>query len=502
MADQILVGVEPLAPTRQRVVDWRRAYARRLIVTDALTLFWVVFGVQILWLGIDTRVDTVTSPHRLPGISYSLLSLLIVVLWVAALGLYDTRSARTIGTGSAEYTRVAGASFRLFGLVAIAAFLLKLDLARGYVLIALPVGTLVLLAVRWMWRQWLHAQRELGGYSSRVLLVGSAPSVAQTAAELMRQPDAGYRVVGACLPSGSPAGALAGTSVPLIGDLDDVTASMARVGADTVVITSSDELPNDRVRRISWSLVPGRQHIIVAPSIIDVGGPRIHTRPVAGLPLMHVETPRYSGAKLVAKRSFDLVVAAVLVALLSPVLLTITAAVAFGSRGPVLFRQERIGRNGRTFHMLKFRSMVPDAEARLAELKAAHVAAGGARDAGNDVLFKIKDDPRVTRVGKVLRRYSLDELPQLFNVLGGSMSLVGPRPSLERELVQYEEHTHRRFLVKPGMTGLWQVSGRSNLTWEESVRLDLYYVENWSMTGDLSILGRTARAVVAKDGAY
>jgi exopolysaccharide biosynthesis polyprenyl glycosylphosphotransferase len=290
--------------------------------------------------------------------------------------------------------------------------------------------------------------------------------------------------------------------VPLIGDLDDVTASMARVDADTVVITSSDELPNDRVRRISWSLVPGRQHIIVAPSIIDVGGPRIHTRPVAGLPLMHVETPRYSGAKLVAKRSFDLVVAAVLVALLSPVLLTITAAVAFGSRGPVLFRQERIGRNGRTFHMLKFRSMVPDAEARLAELKAAHVAAGGARDAGNDVLFKIKDDPRVTRVGKVLRRYSLDELPQLFNVLGGSMSLVGPRPSLERELVQYEEHTHRRFLVKPGMTGLWQVSGRSNLTWEESVRLDLYYVENWSMTGDLSILGRTARAVVAKDGAY
>jgi FlaA1/EpsC-like NDP-sugar epimerase len=226
MADQILVGVEPLAPTRQRVVDWRRAYARRLIVTDALTLFWVVFGVQILWLGIDTRVDTVTSPHRLPGISYSLLSLLIVVLWVAALGLYDTRSARTIGTGSAEYTRVVNASVRLFGLIAIVAFVLKIDLARGYVLIALPVGALVLLAIRWMWRQWLHVQRELGGYSSRVLLVGSAASVAQTAAELINQPDAGYRVVGACLSPSDRVAPLAEHAIPVVGTLDDVPGAM------------------------------------------------------------------------------------------------------------------------------------------------------------------------------------------------------------------------------------------------------------------------------------
>jgi exopolysaccharide biosynthesis polyprenyl glycosylphosphotransferase len=271
---------------------------------------------------------------------------------------------------------------------------------------------------------------------------------------------------------------------------------MSRVDADTLIITSSDELPNDRVRRISWGLQPGRQHLVVAPSIIDVGGPRIHTRPVAGLPLMHVETPRYEGAKLVAKRAFDLVVAGVLVVLLSPALIGIALAVRVDSRGTVLFKQERIGLNGRTFRMLKFRSMVPDAEARLATLR------GEAHDKGNTVLFKMKDDPRITRVGRELRRYSLDEQPQLLNVLGGSMSLVGPRPSLERELTQYEEHTHRRFLVKPGITGLWQVSGRSNLTWEESVRLDLYYVENWSMTGDLTILWRTAKAVVGRDGAY
>jgi exopolysaccharide biosynthesis polyprenyl glycosylphosphotransferase len=209
---------------------------------------------------------------------------------------------------------------------------------------------------------------------------------------------------------------------------------------------------------------------------------------------MHVETPRYEGAKLVAKRAFDLVVAGLLVVLLSPALIAIALAVRVDSQGPVLFKQERIGLNGRPFRMLKFRSMVPDAEARLAALRG--------ESEGNGVLFKMKRDPRITRVGRVLRRYSLDELPQLFNVLGGSMSLIGPRPSLERELTQYEEHTHRRFLVKPGITGLWQVSGRSNLTWEESVRLDLYYVENWSMTGDLTILWRTAKAVIARDGAY
>jgi exopolysaccharide biosynthesis polyprenyl glycosylphosphotransferase len=496
MADHVLVGVDPLAPSTRTTGDWRKGYAVRLTITDALALIWVVFGVQILWLGIDTQVQTREQFGAHSGISYSLISLLIVGLWVAALGLYDTRSARTIGTGSAEYTRVVNASVRLFGLVAIVAFLFKIDLARGYILIALPVGALVLLAIRWMWRQWLHVQRELGAYSSRVLLVGSAASVAQTAAELIHQPDAGYRVVGACLSSGGSPAPLAAHSVPIVGALDDVVGAMARVDADTVIITSSDELPNDRVRHISWGLQPGRQHLVVAPSIIDVGGPRIHTRPVAGLPLMHVETPRYEGAKLAAKRAFDLVVAGLLVTLLSPALAAIALAVRVDSRGTVLFKQERIGLNGRAFRMLKFRSMVPDAEARLATLQVASHAEG------NDVLFKMKDDPRITRVGRVLRRYSLDELPQLFNVLGGSMSLVGPRPSLERELSQYEEHTHRRFLVKPGITGLWQVSGRSNLTWEESVRLDLYYVENWSMTGDLTILWRTAKAVIGRDGAY
>jgi exopolysaccharide biosynthesis polyprenyl glycosylphosphotransferase len=302
--------------------------------------------------------------------------------------------------------------------------------------------------------------------------------------------------VGACIPSGVIAATLPGTGIPVLGKLDDLQAAMRAVDADTIVIASNDELSPERIRELSWSLEPGRQHLVVAPSLTDIGGPRIHTRPVAGLPLIHVETPRYEGTKLFAKRTFDIIASTLILILASPLLLAIAMTIRLSTPGPVLFRQERVGINGRTFPMLKFRTMVTDAEARLLDLQQQ------SRDAGNSVLFKMKDDPRVTPVGRFLRRYSLDELMQLVNVLNGTMSLVGPRPPLAREVEAYETKVHRRFLVKPGITGLWQVSGRSNLSWEDSVRLDLYYVENWSIMGDLVILWRTAKAVLAREGAY
>jgi exopolysaccharide biosynthesis polyprenyl glycosylphosphotransferase len=217
---------------------------------------------------------------------------------------------------------------------------------------------------------------------------------------------------------------------------------------------------------------------------------------VQGLPLIHVETPTYEGRKLYTKRAFDIIGSAVLITVLSPALLVLALLVKLGSPGPIFFRQERIGLNGSTFQMIKFRSMVVDAEDRLQEISSLD------RAEGNDILFKMKNDPRVTPVGRIMRRFSLDELTQLFNVFVGEMSLVGPRPPLQREVQRYETRVHRRFLVKPGMTGLWQVSGRSNLSWDDSVRLDLFYVENWSLTGDLVILWKTARAVVAPSGAY
>jgi exopolysaccharide biosynthesis polyprenyl glycosylphosphotransferase len=475
---------------------WRSRYALRLMLTDLVVLLWVVFGVQIAWFGLETSDVRFDGNVQGLTLSYTTLSVIIIASWMAVLGIYGTRSYRVLGTGPQEYRLILDATIRLFGVLAIVAFLFRIEFARGYIIIALPLGLLTLALSRWLWRKWLNAQRSKGEYSSRVLLIGSESSTDFLARELARQPSAGYHVVGACVPSGVIASTLPSTGTPVLGKLDDLQAAMRAVEADTIVITSNDELSAERIRELSWSLEPGRQHLVVAPSLTDIGGPRIHTRPVAGLPLIHVETPRYEGTKLFAKRAFDIVASSLLLLVASPVLLVVSMTIRLSTPGPVLFRQERVGINGRPFQMLKFRTMVTDAEALLLALQKEN------RDAGNSVLFKMKDDPRVTPVGRFLRRYSLDELMQLVNVLNGSMSLVGPRPPLAREVETYETKVHRRFLVKPGITGLWQVSGRSNLSWEDSVRLDLYYVENWSIVGDLVILWKTARAVLAREGAY
>jgi exopolysaccharide biosynthesis polyprenyl glycosylphosphotransferase len=487
---------EPIvARERPNGPDWARSYATWLIATDFVVIAWAVVGTQIAWFG---TLDAELNLSKYRGgfaLNYSLISVILIMAWVAFLAMFGTRDSRVIGTGNNEYKRVVDATVRLFGIVAIFAFLLQLDLARGYIVLSLPVGTLALLASRWIWRQWLTAQRAKGRYSSRVLLVGSRVSVTAIARDLNRAPQAGYVVVGACVPGDTIGEYLLGR-IPVSNNLDQLQTTMEAAGADTVVVTSSDELPPERIRELSWSLEPGRQHLVLAPSLTDVGGPRIHMRPVAGLPLIHVETPRYEGLKRFSKRAFDVLSSASLILVLSPLFVAVAAGVKLSTPGGVLFRQDRVGLDGARFKMLKFRSMVVDAESQLTVLQAA------ARAEGNSVMFKMKNDPRVTPIGGFMRRFSLDELPQLFNVLGGSMSLVGPRPPLEREVAIYEHHVHRRFLVKPGITGLWQVSGRSNLSWEDTVRLDLYYVENWSITGDLMILWRTARAVLARDGAY
>jgi len=268
---------------------------------------------------------------------------------------------------------------------------------------------------------------------------------------------------------------------------------LAESSTDAVVVVGSDELSSSSINELSWRLDPGQQ-LVVAPQIVGVAGSRIHTRPVAGLPLIHVETPSYDGAKRFAKRALDLAGSAMLILALLPLFLATAIAIKVTSPGPVVYRQERIGLSGRPFTIFKFRSMVVDADRELPTLLAEQGTAGSP-------LFKVRQDPRVTRVGSILRRYSIDELPQLLNVFRGEMSLVGPRPQVDGEVRLYDSKSSRRLVVKPGMSGLWQVSGRSNLSWEDSIRLDLYYVENWSITTDLVILLRTLRAVLAHDGA-
>ena len=470
--------------------NWRKRFSRRLLVSDLFVLIWVVFGAQIVWFGTGNVDLAIHENAAITDVSYWLFSAGLVVLWMWALSLIDSRSERVIGTGTAEYVRVANASITLFGFIAITAFLLKVEVARGYLLISLPAGILVLVFSRWMWRQWLIAHRSMNEYSARVLLVGSPESVTQIARELERTPSAGYAVVGACTTSNGRALTLRNGMLPVLGGIDDVEAALATTGADTVAVTSTDELPPDKVKQISWRLEAGKQHLVLAPSIVDIAGPRLHTRPVAGLPLIHVETPRFSKGQLFLKRLVDLVASVLGVIVLSPLLAFFAVTVRLSSEGPVFFRQTRVGIRGKEFTMIKFRSMVVNAEELLEKL------AEQERDAGNEVLFKMQNDPRVTPIGRIMRKFSLDELPQLFNVIGGSMSLVGPRPPLPSEVAQYADHVHRRFIVKPGITGLWQVSGRSTLSWEDTVRLDLSYVENWSLLTDVAIVAKTARAVL------
>ncbi|WP_327015913.1 sugar transferase [Cryobacterium sp. MP_3.1] len=488
--DDISVGTERTAR------NWRDVYAARLVITDLLVLIWVVFGVQIAWFGVSFADVRFGGNLTQIAVSYTAISVTIIAAWMLMLGIYGSRGYRVLGTGPQEYRQIADGTVRLFGLVAIVSFLFQIEFARGYILIAFPLGLGVLIASRWIWRIWLGAQRLDGKYSSRVLLVGSMESAEHLARELATQSAAGYLVVGACVPGAGNVEFLSGTTIPVFLDIDKLQEAMSSVGADTVVVSSSEGLPPQRMRELSWSLEPGRQHLVVAPSLTDIGGPRIHTRPVAGLPLIHVETPRYEGKRQFAKRAFDIVASSALILLFSPFMAGIAIAVRMSTPGDVLFRQERVGINGTRFTMLKFRSMVTDAESQLSSLRDQD------RTEGNSVMFKMRDDPRVTPIGKFLRRYSLDELPQLFNVFGGNMALVGPRPPLASEVSEYESHVHRRFLVKPGITGLWQISGRSNLSWEDTVRLDLYYVENWSITGDLVILWRTAKAVLGRVGAF
>jgi exopolysaccharide biosynthesis polyprenyl glycosylphosphotransferase len=333
-----------------------------------------------------------------------------------------------------------------------------------------------------------------------MLLVGDGPSIAEFAALVNRERYAGMSVAGACVPydlvdDPETCRLLAEADVELLGDVDAIVAAVGSSSADTVAVVSSATLGRERLRWISWQLEGSDVSLVVSPGLMEVAWPRLHIQPMAGLPLVHVEEPEFAGFRRVLKGGFDRVVAGLALLLLAPIALGVAIAVRFTSRGPVFFRQTRVGRSGQLFRMVKFRSMYVDAEARRAELEQQNVNADG-------VLFKVRDDPRITRVGKVIRKYSLDELPQLFNVLTGRMSLVGPRPPLPAEVALYGDDMRRRLLVKPGITGLWQISGRNDLSWEETKQLDLRYVENWSLGSDLLILWKTPSAVARASGAY
>jgi exopolysaccharide biosynthesis polyprenyl glycosylphosphotransferase len=465
---------------RQR---WERRYVRALVLADLVAgtaAGAVTFGLRF--------GDDITSYNR----GYIVLTALLPVLLLMVLAVSRAYERRYLFVGTDEYQRVLRGGVGLIAGAALTSYALDLDLARGYVLAALPTAIVSSVVLRFVLRKRLHVTRDRGENLRRVILVGHELSVIGMTRQLRRERYHGLEVVGACLPPGHDGAGVSGLT--LYGTFDDVATAVEQADADTVVVLGCPELDGAQLRRLAWRLERDEVDLVVASALVDVAGARTTIRPFDGLPMLHVEHPRLHGGSRVVKELVDRVAALMLLALFGPLLLTVALCVRCTSRGPVLFRQVRVGRDGRLFRIFKFRSMYVDAEARLAELRDLNEHDG--------VLFKIRDDPRVTRVGRYLRRFSLDELPQLLNVLLGQMSLVGPRPPLPSEVAVYADDMRRRLAVKPGMTGLWQVSGRSDLPWEEAVRLDLRYVENWSLSLDLVIMLRTMTAVVRSSGAY
>ncbi|MCW1803790.1 sugar transferase [Brachybacterium squillarum] len=432
-----------------------------------------------------------------PGLPMTVLhvSLAIGGGWLLALLIFGAYDARVLPAGPEMYRNVTTASLAAVGIVGATLYLSDVDLSRPFFVVLFLIGPALLLLVRLVARRLLNRARAHGRLGSRVLVVGSRRNARGISRTLQRESWLGYEVMGAVGPAAGGADAL-DTGIPVLGAEEDLLSVVLHEQPDVVLFAAGSSATAEDFRRVAWELEELEVEVIVVPALSEISGDRISMRPVAGLPLVHMDLPRSRDALAWTKRLFDVAGSALLLLALSPVLVVVAMAVKLGDGGPVVFRQERVGRAGEPFEFLKFRSMVLDAEERRVALE------GQDRDRGNVIMFKMADDPRITRVGKVLRRYSLDELPQLWNVLRGDMSLIGPRPALPREVQEYDADARRRLAVRPGITGLWQVSGRSDLSWDETVRLDLFYVDNWSFTQDLQILVRTLRAVLASRGAY
>lgn len=463
------------APARR----WRQRYTTRLAVSDSVVVSAVCGAVAL------TAAEGEPAPLA--------TGLALALFWLTLLVVYRTRSPQCIGVGAREYKRVIDTSCIALGWVAALAVVGGAPGLRRYLLVAFPLGVAGLLAERWLWRHWLVRAQAKGHSLSQVLIVGEPHDINYVVNQLEKKCGPAYKVVGVVLDHGDHT-LLGQTTVPTYRGMDAMAGAVAESGADAVVVAGHLEGGHRAIRDLGWRLEESGTEFILVSSLTNVAGPRIRMRPVEGLPLMHVELPNFDGGHHLVKRGMDIVLSALALVALLPVFAVLALLIKADSPGPVFFVQDRVGRHGRTFRMFKFRSMGVDAESRKDGLRGSNEAAGP--------LFKMENDPRVTKVGTWMRKHSLDELPQFLNVLLGNMSMVGPRPPLPDETSVYEGSTFRRLYIKPGVTGLWQVNGRSLLSWEESVRLDLYYVDNWSVTGDLMIMWRTFKVMINPVGAF
>jgi exopolysaccharide biosynthesis polyprenyl glycosylphosphotransferase len=463
------------------------------MVAFGTDLVLITFSVFAAILGRESLAFAVNVRDAHVGRALEVAGPVMIIGWVLMIFILGGYRPQVFGAGLDEYKRTINASMFTAAAVGIGCFLIRFQLSRGFFVLAFLIGIPVLVLGRFLLRRSVHRARKLGSLQHRVVIAGAEGHVDEIAAVLGREKWLGYNVIGALTPEpGDRSSTHSG--VPLLGSSHSIAQVAIDAEADVVFLAGGAFDSSVEMRRLAWDLEHEEIAVVIAPSVTDVSSERISVRPVGGLPLIHLEKPRSQDAVRRAKRTFDIVGTVGLMLLFSPVFAFSALRIWAYDRGPVLFRQTRVGRDGAAFYCWKFRTMVTNAEELLADLHTQQGYTGG--------LFKMEHDPRITTPGKWLRRFSLDELPQLFNVLKGDMSLVGPRPPLRHEVAQYDDAMARRLRVRPGMTGLWQVSGRSDLAWSEAIRLDLYYVDNWSMFQDLTILARTFGAVFRSRGAY
>ena len=456
-----------------------------LALADMTVVITVAIAAYAGRFGIDNLLN-----DRTPDVPLWLTTSL-PAMWLIMLAVAGAYSLPHLKTGMVEYQRVAFASVFLAGAIGVACFMGQYQLSRGYFLLLFVLGVPALLALRLSRRRIMKRLHAQGRFQSPVLVAGSPTHIDEVTRVLRREKWLGYQVVGAVTPAAIDETAC---GLPVLGQVCDVVDLIKDSDVHAVIFAEGSFPDSQHFKRMAWELEEHDIQMIVVPALTDISSERLTARPVAGLPLVHVERPQAMEAARWIKRAFDIVGSSILLMFVSPILLAVAIAIKLEDRGPIFFKQVRVGLRGEEFECLKIRSMVVDAEARKNAL--------AGQNEGNGVLFKMARDPRITGVGQFIRRFSIDEVPQFWNVLRGDMSLVGPRPALPREVEMYDRDAIRRLDVRPGLTGLWQVSGRSDQSWDDTVRLDVYYVDNWSVMQDLSILMRTAGAVLGSRGAY
>ncbi len=468
---------------------------RWVFATDALALLVAIGVAHVTRYGLLPVPEDFVSPTNSRLL---LASLALFVVWMAALSIGRTRGPKILDSGAAQYQAVGRASFNVFACIAILALVMKANPSRVFIGIAGILGVSLLFFSRRVWRAWVLNRRAHGSFLANALVIGGVRSAQDIMRRFIADPVHGLRVVGVWVPD-RVAGRrerihVGDVDVPVMGTETGLVDALAVDAVDTVVVTDTEHLGHDGMRELAWALEGNDVDLLVAPNVVDVAGPRVHLEAHGNMPLIYLSGPAYSRARTIGRAVFDRCFSLLVLVLGLPVLVLAALAIRLTSKGPIFYRSERIGAHGVPFEMFKFRTMVLDADQVREELVKHNIGAGP--------LFKMRDDPRVTPVGRLLRRFSIDEIPQFINVLRGDMSVVGPRPPLQCEVDTYDETVMRRLLIKQGVTGLWQVSGRSDLSWEDSVRLDIDYVENWSMMRDLQIILQTLRAVLQRDGAY